>query len=248
MESISGIANVKLASGNIRRSHPSTLAEVVREVDAMVSEKVRGPVSLLVGRLAARGITVAESTLRGGDCRQHLERVWTRRAKSVRSFGPTGGHDLRPVVELVDHVLDLQAMIARVEADLKGVIVEKLAVERDPRSRAVCAKKAIEVAARAALIPGVIKKLAGEGIRPSFKTVAVRLTEAGHPITHRSVRRNEAYWRPILEFELRAPPLKPHETNRAALMKKSSEELGATVHRLLAEHRALCARFEETLG
>lgn len=48
-----------------------------------------------------RGVPVTEATLRAGDYRARIERLWVRRKASVRSFGPTGGHDLYPVPELV---------------------------------------------------------------------------------------------------------------------------------------------------
>lgn len=231
-----------------RRTHPSILAEVIREVDLMLEERVKGPVSLLVSRLAARGVSVGEATLRAGDCREHLEKIWSRRKGSIRSFGPTGGHDLRPVEELVDHVLDLRAMIARVKADLEGVAATPPQFERDARSVAICTQNDAKVAALAALIPEVIEALARDGIWPTFKTVAARLTADGHSITHRSIRRNEAYWRPILTFQQRSPPIKPSHPDRTSLRRKSAEELGAMVYRLTEEHRTLCARFEATLN
>jgi hypothetical protein len=215
----------------------------------MVAERLSGPVSLLQGRLAAQGFQISEATLRAGDCRLQLERVWKRRPRSRQTYGPTRGHDLKPVIQLVDEVIDLKARIGRVEADLEGAPFNRSkTVQHDPRSRAVCAMHAEAVAEKAAEIPIVVRFLARRGIFPDYKTVAQEMTTRGHTLHHRSIRRNERYWRPILKFHDIAPPIKPIDPERDRLLRKSSEELGAMVVRLLDHLREVEARFEAKLN
>lgn len=231
-----------------RRTRPALLAEIVREVDAMMDEGVSGPLSLLLTRLKSRGVIVTEATLRAGDCRAQLEKVWKRRPRSRRSFGPTRGHDLRPVIELVDEIISLKSKIGRVEADLKGEVFDRqTAIESDARSHAVCAKHATVVATKAAEIPKVVRYLAGRGIFPDYKSVAREMTVREHPLHHRTIRRNENYWRPILEFHDIAPPVKPDDPERIGLLRKSSEELGAMVVQLISQLSQSEAKFEASL-
>lgn len=231
-----------------RRTRPALLAEVVREVDAMINEGVTGPLSLLLTRLEGRGVSVTEATLRAGDCREQLERVWERRPQSRRSYGPTRGHDLKPVIELVDEIIDLKAKVGRVEADLRSEVFDKHAtIESDVRSHAVCAKHATDVAKKAAEIPKVVRYLAGRGIFPDYKSVAAEMTVRKHPLHHRTIRRNENYWRPILEFHDIAPPIKPHDPERTSLLRKSCEELGAMVVQLISQLSQSEAIFEASL-
>lgn len=231
-----------------RRTEPATLAAVADEVQRMVDEEVRGSASLLARRLAGRGVVVGESTLRAGDCRAHLERVWDRRLPSVRSFGPTGGHDLRPVEELVDHVIDLKCRIGRVTADLEGRPYDRSAdVERDRRSLARCEAHEVRVCETAARIEALIPVLTASSVVPTFATVSAALGEAGHPLSERRIKSRDAYSRPILRFHGVAPPMKPFDPERDRLSRMSAERLGAKVFALLAELREKEAQFEATL-
>lgn len=231
-----------------RRTDPATLAAVAEEVERMVDEGMHGPASLLARRLSGRGVVVAESTLRAGDCRAHLERVWDRRLPSVRSFGPTGGHDLRPVEELVDHVIDLKCRIGRVSADLEGRPYDRSAdVERDPRSLARCEAHDGKVRETAARIEALIPVMAAAGVVPTLATVSEALAKAGHALSERRIRSRDAYSRPILSFHGVAPPMKPFDPERDRLSRMSAERLGASVFALLADLRAKEAEFEATL-
>lgn len=231
-----------------RRTNPTTLAAVAAEVQRMVDENVRGPASLVAQRLADRGVVVAVSTLRAGDCRPHLERVWDRRPCSVRSFGPTDGHDLRPIEELVDHVIDLKCRVGRVTADIEGRPYDRSAdVERDPRSLARCEAHDRLVRETAARIEALVPVMAAEGVVPTFATVSAALAKAGHPLSERRIGGRDAYSRPILKFHGVAPPIKPYDPERDRLSRWSAERLGAEVVRLLAQLRAKEAEFEATL-
>ena len=231
-----------------RRTDLATLAAVAAEVQLMVDDEVSGPASLLAERLAKHGVFVAISTLRAGDCRQHLERVWTRRLRSVRSFGPTGGHDLRPVEELIDHVIDLKCRIGRVNADLEGRPYDrKDDVERDIRSLAACRTHDDHKRDMAARIEALIPVMAAAGTVPTFASVSEALGKAGHPLSTRRIRSRDEYSRPILKFHGVEPPMKPFDPERDSLSRKSAEELGAMVFALLAELRIKEAEFEATL-
>jgi hypothetical protein len=118
------------------------------------------------------------------------------------------GHDLKPIERLVDEVIDLTCRVGRVEADFAGVAYDRDAeVKRDPRSWAVCAVHAEQVRATADRVKAAIILLAPAGKYPTFKSVAKALTDSGHPITARTIRRQVAYSRPILEFHGIAPPM-----------------------------------------
>ncbi|WP_380782605.1 hypothetical protein [Sphingomonas sp. R86520] len=241
-------AAAKGATGRPRRTDPAILEAVVAEVQRMVDGGARGPASLLARRLAERGVKVAVSTLRAGDCRPHLERVWDRRLRSVRSFGPTDGHDMRPVDELVDHVIDLKCRIGRVEADLEGRPYDRNDdVERDVRSLAACRKHDDHKRDTAARIEALIPRMAAAGTVPTFDSVSEALGEAGHPLSARRIRSRDEYSRPILRFHGVEPPMKPFDPERDRLSRLSAEELGAMVRALLAELREKEARFEATL-
>lgn len=232
----------------VRRTNPVTLAAVAAEVQLMVDDEVTGPASLLAERLAKRGVKVAVSTLRAADCRVHLERVWTRRLTSVRKFGPTGGHDLRPVDELVDHVVDLKCRIGRVEADLVGRPYDRNDdVERDVRSLAACRKHDDHKRDTAARIEALIPRMAAAGTVPTFDSVSKALGEAGHPLSARRIRSRDEYSRPILRFHGVEPPMKPFDPERDRLSRLLAEELGAMVYALLADLREKEAMFEATL-
>lgn len=232
-----------------RRTRAKLIDAVRREVELMETEGLAGPASLLQVRLARRGVAVTLATLRSGDCRPVLERVWKRRPTSTRRYGPTGGHDLRPVEHLVEDVIDITARIARVEADLRGEPISSN--PRESRRPAAPGKRQDErVAARAALISVVVRDLAARGVDPTFATVAQELgrrelPHSGDPaaISDRQLRRLDEYSRPILEFQGREKPLKPPAADRKALMRLEAEELGAMVHRLLRQLRELEARF-----
>jgi hypothetical protein len=231
-----------------RRTRAATLAAVVEEVARMQAAKISGPTALVAERLAERGIAVSVSTLLVGDCRPHVELVWRRR-RSVRSFGPTGRHDLRGVEALVDEVIALRWKVGRIEADLKGELFDRAqSPDRDPRSKAVCARHAAGVVRRAAEIGPVLRALMAKGLFPTFDNVAAALTSGGHPISARSLRRQDVYSRPILAARGEEPPLKPHDPERKGLRRKSAEELGAIVYALNARLREVEAEFGTSLN
>lgn len=236
------------ASPDARRTRAALLAEVRREVDLMAALSLRGPVSLLRGRLVARGVGVTEATLRSGDCRALLERVWVRRTASRRRHGPTAGHDLRSHARLVDTVIDLLSSVARVRADLDGRVVDHGAArDRDPRSVAVCAHNAGRVAATAALIARVVADLGALGPSPDIRQVSEELARRGKPLSVRSIQRRDEYRRPIRSALSIHDPVRPFHPDRTALSRMCREELGAMVVRLQAGLAALNAEFEATL-
>ena len=235
------------AGARSRRTRRRLLAEVEREVELMSQLGLKGPASLLQGRLAARGVTATLETLRSGDCRSHLERVWVRRKASRRTFGPTRGHDMRRHGELVDHAIDLMASIERVEADLAGMAVVVAERERDPRSLAACRYHARHVAETAELIMRLVNELGAAGIDPNFRAVSEALGKAGRPLSVRSIQRRPEYWRPILEYVSVHRPVKPEYPGRTALESMTREELGALIVKLQPRLAELNARFEATL-
>lgn len=219
-----------------RRTRAALLTAVVAEVELMRVERVKGPASLLIERLAIRGVRVTAATLRAGDCREHLEKVWSRRPASVSRFGPTGGHDLRKVDELVEHVIDLENRIGRVRADIAGDIFDRqIGNERDTRSLAACGRHDRDVERRVEVLTKVLRKMAAAGVVPDYDTVSDAMTEAGEPLTPRTIRRNEAYWRPLFAFNGHEPPKRLADPRRAKLRRKRAEELGAMVYRLIEE-------------
>ena len=236
------------ASPEGRTTRAALLREVRREVKLMVALTLRGPVSLLRGRLAARGVNVTEATLRSGECRPLLEKVWVRRTVSRRRHGPTGGHDMRKHVLLVDTVVDLMSSVARVKADLEGRVVDAAARDRDPRSVAVCAHNAGRVAATAALIARVVADLRALGPSPDIRQVSEELARRGKPLSVRSIQRRDEYRRPIRSALSIHDPVRPFHPDRTALSRLCREELGAMVVSLQAELAALNAEFEATLA
>jgi len=227
-----------------RRTRPALLAAVVAEVGVMSGLGIRGPVSLLVERLAGRGVRVTEATLRSGDCRMAIDPVWDRRLPSVRRFGPTGGHDMRPVEELVEHVIDLRCRIGRVRADTRGAAFDRGAgAGRDVRSLAACAKHEGDVRRRAALIVALLPDMAKQGVFPDFNAVSNAMGNAGEPLSARTLRRNDVYSGLVLAAQARERPTKPVDHERASLLRKSAEELGALVFALIAELAAADAEF-----
>lgn len=225
------------------------LREVTAEVAAMEEQDLRGPPSFVARRLAARGIRVSVATLRSEPYRRILKGVRRRARKSVRSYGPTAGYDLRPKDELVDLVIDLKCRIGRVRCDIAGTVYERSGdVKRDSRSLAACAFHAADVQKMARLIEDMLPKMAERGIMPTYKTVSVALEEDGHSLDHRSIRRREEYWRPIREFRNDAPVSKVSDPERDRLNRLPKEELGATVVVLKSELKILDAQFEATLS
>jgi hypothetical protein len=222
------------------------LEEVRAEVTLMQATGATGPATLLQSRLAARGVRVTTETLRSGDCRALLEQVWTYR-RSRRRHGPTRGHDLRRHEQLVDHVIDLEASVARVKADLQGRVVSTGGEWRDPRSIAVCRYHADCVARTAATIVQVVRDLGAAGEDPDYRNVSEELGRRGHPLSVRSIQRREEYWRPILEYLSISKPRKPVVSNRKALMRMARDQLGARIVKLQAEVSELNAQFEAYL-
>lgn len=230
-----------------RRTRRRLLQEVRREVEMMSLLGIRGPASLLRDRLAARGVRVTLETLRSGDCRSLLERVWRRRSPSRTLYGRTNGHDARKHAHLVEHVLDLQARVARVQADLEGRVIGVAKLERDPRSAAVCRLHAGHVATMASLIGEVVAHLGRTGVHPDYVSVSRELARRGKPLSVRSIQRREEYWRPILAFlDIHRPHL-PEVPARVPLSRLCRGSLAATIVRLQAELANLNARFEESL-
>jgi hypothetical protein len=224
------------------------LREVAAEVAAMEKLELRGPASFLAGRLAARGVDVSVRKLRSGEYRPLLERVWRRRPRSVRKFGPTDGNELRPKEELIDHVIDLKCRIGRVRSDIDGKIYDRSGdVERDARSLARCAVHSAQVIEMAKLIEELIPEMAAKGIMPTYRTVSDALKGKGHLLDKRSIRRQEAYWRPIRNFRDDAPTSKVFDPERERLSRLVKEELGAMIVTLKADLRVLNAQFEASL-
>ena len=231
-----------------RRTRLRLLEEVRLEVEAMSRSEIKGPASLLQVRLAKRGVRVTLATLRSGDCRPLLARVWKRRPPSRTVHGRTDGHEGRTHAQLVEHVLDLQSRVSRVEADLAGRLVEPAAgPERDPRSLAVCSLHADHVAAMSALIGKVAADLGGAGVHPDVTSVSEELSRRGRPLTVRSIQRREEYWRPILEYLDIHKPRLPENPARGPLSRLCRGELAAMVVNLQARLAELNARFEASL-
>lgn len=231
-----------------RRTRPRLLEEVRREVEVMSLLKIKGPASLLQRRLAERGVQVTLATLRSGDCRPLLARVWRRRPPSRTVHGRTDGYEAWAHAQLVEHVLDLRSRVSRVEADLAGRLVEPAAgPERDPRSLAVCSLHAGHVAAMSALIGTVVKDLGDAGVHPDFTSVSDELSRRGRPLTIRSIQRREEYWRPILEYlDIHRPRL-PEDPARGPLSRLCRGALAAMAVSLQARLTELNARFEASL-
>lgn len=236
------------AAPAMRRTRKRLLAEVAREVELMELLGLRGPASILQDRLAKRGVRATLETLRSGDCRPLLARVWVRRARSARNWGPTNGHDLRPHAELVEHVLHLTASVARVKADLASTVVDTTtARERDPRSVAVCRHHATHVAEMVAVIRKVVAELGARAIAPSFREVSKALGGLGKPLSVRSIQRREEYRRVIREYCDLDDPRRPAHPMRAELARMPRKRLGAMVVRLQAELAEVNATFEAHL-
>lgn len=134
-------------------------------------------------------------------------------------------------------------------ADLRGEVYDRMGeVVRDRRSLAVCAFHAAAVAATLAAIDAALPAMAAAGIVPTYRTVSKALTDRGHPIDQRSLRRREEYRHRILAFHAIEPPSRLHDPERERLSRLSAEELGAMVVRLRATLRPLEAEFAATLS